>query len=59
MEKGVNVIVEASAHESETLLGLIEYLVEDWYVARRRRRQRLADIKGRSLPPTDGKSLKP
>ncbi|MGD8860553.1 MAG: DUF4145 domain-containing protein [Myxococcales bacterium] len=50
-EKGANVIIEVEPEEPEMLLKLIEYLVEDWYVARRRRQQRLAAIKGRSIAP--------
>jgi hypothetical protein len=50
-EKGANLVVDADANEPEVLLGLIEYLVEEWYVARHRRQQRLAAIKGRSLTP--------
>ncbi|MDH5670894.1 MAG: DUF4145 domain-containing protein [Myxococcales bacterium] len=44
-EKGTNVLIEVDRGEPEALLRLIEYLVEDWYVARRRRQQRLAEIK--------------
>ncbi|MDD9931960.1 MAG: DUF4145 domain-containing protein [Myxococcales bacterium] len=52
-EKGTNVIVDVESNEPEMLLNLIEYLVEDWYAARRRRQQRLASIKNRSLAPPD------
>ena len=50
-EKGVNVFSETDAEEPQLLLGLIDYLVENWYVARRRRQQRLATIK--NLTPGD------
>jgi hypothetical protein len=51
-EKGANVIVGVEPNEPEMLLNLIEYLVEDWYGARRRRQARLASIKG-SLGPSE------
>ena len=50
-EKGVNVMTDADPEEPKLLLGLIDYLVENWYVARRRRQQRLASIK--NLAPTE------
>ena len=52
-EKGANLVVDVDPNEPEVLLGLIEYLVEEWYVARRRRQQKLAAIKGRSLSPPE------
>lgn len=51
LEKGVNVLSETDAEEPRLLLGLIDYLVENWYVARRRRQQRLATIK--NLAPAE------
>lgn len=51
LEKGVNVLSETDGEEPRLLLGLIETLVENWYVARRRRQQRLATIK--NLAPGD------
>lgn len=50
-EKGVNVMTDTDADEPKLLIGLIDYLVENWYVARRRRQQRLASIK--NLAPTE------
>jgi hypothetical protein len=37
MEKDINVIVDVDANEAELLIGLIERLLEDWYIARKRR----------------------
>lgn len=53
MEKGVNLIMEDTAEEAEALVGLIDYLIEDWYEARRKRQARLEIIKhsGLSDPP--------
>jgi hypothetical protein len=53
-EKGANLVVDADPNEPAVLLRLIEYLVEEWYVARYRRQQRLAAIKGSSLVPGEG-----
>lgn len=50
-ERGVSVMADADNEEPQLLIGLIEYLVENWYVARRRRQQRLATIK--NLAPTE------
>lgn len=44
MERDVNVVVDVDSDEAAKLLGLIELLVEDWYVARNRRRERLQSI---------------
>jgi len=38
MEKDINVIVDVDANEAELLIGLIERLLEDWYIAREKRR---------------------
>ena len=38
------VIVDVEAGEAEALLGLIEMLFADWYVARDKRQRRLAEI---------------
>jgi hypothetical protein len=53
MEKGVNLIMEDTPEEAETLIGLIDYLLEDWYEARRKRQARLEIIKHSGLtdPP--------
>lgn len=45
MEKDIDHIVEVDAGEAQALIGLIEMLFEDWYVARHDRQQRLAKVK--------------
>jgi hypothetical protein len=52
MEKGVNLIIDTDAEEVDVLLGLIEFLLEDWYVARHQRQERLQKIKGLKDLPT-------
>lgn len=45
MEKDINLIVDVDPNEAEMLIGLIEILIKDWYVAREERRNRLTKIK--------------
>jgi len=44
MEKDVNVIVDVEPHEADLLIGLIEMLIRDWYIAREERKARLTSI---------------
>jgi hypothetical protein len=44
MEKDVNLIVDVQAHEADLLIGLIETLLDDWYVERHKRRERNAAL---------------
>jgi hypothetical protein len=50
LEKGVNLIQEGDANEADMLLRLIDYLIDDWYVARENRMERLATIKSIRSP---------
>ena len=45
MEKDINLIVEVDADEAGLLIQLIETLLEEWYVQRHERQQRMAKIK--------------
>lgn len=45
LDKGANLIMEADRNEPEVLLSLIEYLIEDWYVARYKRQERLSALR--------------
>ena len=45
MEEDINVIVDVDPNEAELLIGLIETLIRDWYVAREDRKIRLEGIK--------------
>lgn len=54
MEKDINVIVEVDANEARLLIGLIETLIDDWYVARHQRESRLnalVEMVNEKLPP--------
>jgi Domain of unknown function (DUF4145) len=63
MEADINVIVDVDPNEAQRLIELAELLFDEWYVARERRSQRLADLgviaaqkaieQRRRLPPPD------
>lgn len=44
MEKDINLIVDVEPQEAELLIGLIEILFKDWYVAKHERQQHLESI---------------
>lgn len=44
MEKDINVMIDVEPAEADLLVGLIEMLVKDWYVARHKRKQHLQEI---------------
>jgi Domain of unknown function (DUF4145) len=46
MEKDINVIVDVEPNEAELLVGLIEFLIKDWYVARENKNQHLTNLIG-------------
>ncbi len=45
MEKDINIIVDVSPEEADLLIEMIEMLLEDWYVARYEKQQKLQRIK--------------
>lgn len=45
MEKEVNLIIAVDAEEADLLIGLIETLFQDWYVARNNKQVRLAALR--------------
>ncbi|MCP9469499.1 MAG: DUF4145 domain-containing protein [Nitrospira sp.] len=44
MEKDINLVIDVEPKEAELLIGLIEILLKDWYIARYDRQQHLASI---------------
>lgn len=44
MEKDINVIVDVDPEEASTLIGLLESLFDEWYVARHKRDERFAKV---------------
>lgn len=45
MEKDINVIIDVEPQEAQLLIGLIEQLVEDWYIIRENRKNRTEELK--------------
>jgi hypothetical protein len=59
MEKDINLVVEVEPQEAQLLIGLIEILVKDWYIARHERQAQLAGIVAiaqakKITPPKEG-----
>ncbi len=44
MEKDINLIVDVDPQEASLLIGLIENLINDWYIVREERKKRMQDI---------------
>ena len=55
MEKDINVIVDVEPNEAELLVGLIEFLIKDWYVARDNKTQHLNKIIGVAVKKEEAK----
>ena len=45
MEKDINLIIDVDTDEAQKLIELIELLLEEWYIARHRRQEKLSNIK--------------
>ncbi|PJH88503.1 MULTISPECIES: DUF4145 domain-containing protein [Pseudomonas] len=45
MEKDINTIIDVDSNEAELLVQLIETLIEEWYVKRHQRQEKMAKIK--------------
>lgn len=45
MEKDINIIIDVEPEEAQLLIGLIEQLVDDWYVTREDRKNRAQKLK--------------
>jgi hypothetical protein len=48
VEADINLIIDVDPDEADLLIGLIETLLADWYIARHNREQRMAKIKALS-----------
>jgi hypothetical protein len=55
MEKDINVIVDVDPGEAELLIGLVETLLTEWYIAREERRKRMEAI----VAAAEAKAAKP
>lgn len=58
MEKDVNLIIEIEPDEAEQLIGLIELLFKEWYVARHDRERRLDALKATAKAKSAAKKPK-
>jgi len=57
MEKDIDLIIEVDPEEAATLIELIETLLEDWYVARERRKSRFAKVNAIAETKSQEKSM--
>jgi len=55
MEADISHIVDVDSGEAEALISLVEMLFDEWYVARQRRRERLASIESIALSKDEAK----
>ena len=44
MGKDINLIIDVDSGEAQLLIELIEQLIEDWYIARKAKQDRLSKI---------------
>lgn len=60
MEKDINLIIDVEPEEAELLIGLIETLLEEWYVHRHERERKMKEViaaaSGKAAAKADGKS---
>ncbi|MCU6339056.1 DUF4145 domain-containing protein [Enterobacter quasiroggenkampii] len=59
MEKDIDVIVDVSPDEANLLIEMIEMLIEDWYIARHEKQEKLKRIKEVAAEKTDARKVKP
>jgi hypothetical protein len=55
MEKDINLIIDVEPEEAQLLIGLIEILIADWYVAKHERQKHLESIIGVAGSKADAK----
>lgn len=58
MEKDINLIIDVNPEEADLLIEMVEMLLDDWYVARHEKQQRLQKIKDVAAEKTKAKTLK-
>ena len=44
MEKDINLVIDVEPHEAQMLIGLIEVLLDEWYIARKKRADQLKGV---------------
>lgn len=58
MEKDINIIVDVEPHEAELLINLIETVLDDWYITKHKREQKLSAIIDLSKEKDEKRKLK-
>ncbi|EKS6888016.1 DUF4145 domain-containing protein [Enterobacter bugandensis] len=59
MEKNIDVIVDVSSDEADLLIEMIEMLIEDWYIARHRKQEKLKRIQEVAAEKAAARKIKP
>lgn len=59
MEVDINVIVDVDEGEAGKLIGLIELLMKEWYIARHEREQRVKEVIALAQTKQQAKATKP
>jgi hypothetical protein len=59
MEADINLVIDVDPDEAELLIGLIETLLSDWYIARHNKELRMAKIKAMSEEKKKARSGSP
>jgi hypothetical protein len=44
MEKDINLIIDVDSNEAKLLIQLIETLINDWYIVKQKRKERMEKI---------------
>lgn len=55
MEKDINLIVDVDPQEAQMLIGLIEMLLKEWYIAKHERQKQLEALIGLEQQKTEAK----
>ncbi|SSS47193.1 Uncharacterised protein [Acinetobacter baumannii] len=57
MEKDINFIIDVEPNEAQMLIGLIEMLLKEWYIARYERQKQLEDLIGLDVIKSEQKNI--
>lgn len=58
MEKDINLIIDVETGEAKKLIGLIEMLMEEWYINKQKRQSRLEEVKHIAKTKDEKRSVK-
>jgi hypothetical protein len=59
MEKDINLIIDVDPEEATALIGLIEFLLEDWYITRHDREEHMQKVIDLAAKKLGSKQLRP